>query len=155
MSDLARRAADAIAVSGWRHETPADAATGELRWVLDRPDEPLGHPVVLVVHEVASTLTCHSVLKARVAEVHRTATMELVTRANYGLLEGRFEMDLDDGEVRFTTSAHVVGDADVGGALHHLVAFNLAVFAVYSASLEAVASGAVPARAAIAWVEQG
>lgn len=153
MKTLGQLITDALAASGWRYRSPPDRVVGELRWLLDPPDEPCGHPVVLVVHEVASTLTCHSIVSHRVAEVDRLATMELVT-ANYGLLEGRFEMDLDDGEVRFTTSARVVGDVDVGGVLRHLLTFNLAVFAVYSASIEAVALGRASAREAIEWVEQ-
>ena len=44
---------------------------------------------------------------------------EYITRANYGLLLGNFEMDLRDGEVRFRSSIHFHEDAppvDVVGA---------------------------------------
>jgi hypothetical protein len=36
-----------------------------------------------------------------IPERHRFAVMELLTRLNYRLAIGHFEMDLDDGEVRF------------------------------------------------------
>ena len=36
-----------------------------------------------------------------IPELHRSAVMELITRINYRLAVGHFEMDLDDGEVRF------------------------------------------------------
>jgi len=34
----------------------------------------------------------------------RTACAELLTRINYDLLHGCFEMDFEDGEIRFRTS---------------------------------------------------
>jgi len=46
-----------------------------------------------------------SVLPARVAEERRLAMAELITRINAGMHIGCFELDFDDGEVRFRTSA--------------------------------------------------
>jgi len=34
---------------------------------------------------------------------------ELLTRANYGMLIGNFELDLDDGEIRYKTSIDMEG----------------------------------------------
>lgn len=41
----------------------------------------------------------------------RTAAAETIARANYGLRLGKFEMNLDDGEVRFQVSQILVDDA--------------------------------------------
>ena len=43
-------------------------------------------------------------LPTHVPENKRTAAAEYVTRANYGLLNGNFELDFSDGEVRFKVS---------------------------------------------------
>jgi hypothetical protein len=51
----------------------------------------------------------YSVCPYNVPEEGRPAAMEFVTRVNYGLLVGNFELDLADGEVRFKTSLDVRG----------------------------------------------
>ncbi len=51
-----------------------------------------------------------------VPEGCRTAAAETIARANYGLRLGKFELDLDDGEVRFQVSQILVDDA-VGQAV--------------------------------------
>lgn len=45
-------------------------------------------------------------------EESRAAVAEFITRANYGLVLGCFEMDFADGEVRYRTSQYC-GDEDV------------------------------------------
>lgn len=45
-----------------------------------------------------------------VPEDRRLALAEFLTRANYGLFIGNFEMDWQDGEVRYKTSIDVAGD---------------------------------------------
>ncbi len=39
----------------------------------------------------------------------RTAVAEFITRANYGLRIGNFEMDFDDGEIRYKSSIDFEG----------------------------------------------
>ncbi len=54
-----------------------------------------------------------------IAPEHRAAVMEFITRVNFGILVGNFELDLVDGELRFKTSLQLNGgeltDAMVGG----------------------------------------
>ncbi|HZW04896.1 MAG TPA: YbjN domain-containing protein [Anaerolineaceae bacterium] len=49
----------------------------------------------------------YSVCPVTVPESQRSAMAEYLTRANYGLKVGNFEMDFSDGEVRFKTSLDV------------------------------------------------
>jgi hypothetical protein len=46
----------------------------------------------------------------RVPEGCRPAVAETLTRANYGLRIGKFEMDMDDGELRFQVAQILVHD---------------------------------------------
>lgn len=46
----------------------------------------------------------------RVPEGCRPAVAEALTRANYGLRIGKFEMDLDDGELRFQAAQIMIHD---------------------------------------------
>lgn len=45
----------------------------------------------------------HSVLPILVPEKLRPAMAEFITRANYGMNIGNFEMDFEDGEIRYKT----------------------------------------------------
>ena len=57
----------------------------------------------------------------------RNACAELLTRINFELSVGCFELDLSDGEIRFRTSA-VVPAADITpGIIEHLVRSNLSI----------------------------
>lgn len=51
----------------------------------------------------------YSILDTKVPSDKREAVSEYLTRANYGLRIGNFEMDFSDGEVRYKTSIDVKG----------------------------------------------
>ena len=76
-----------------------------------------------------------------VPEDRRLAMMELLTRANYGLVIGNFEMDPDDGELRFKTSIDFGSDRLSGALLARLVQHNLDAFEQYLPAVEAVIDG--------------
>ena len=44
----------------------------------------------------------HHIAPLKVSKGRRPAVSEFITRANYNLIRGRFEMDFDDGELRYT-----------------------------------------------------
>src|SRR5260221_4823931 len=46
----------------------------------------------------------YSFYAVKAPESKRVTAMEYVTRANYGLFIGNFELDMSDGEVRYKTS---------------------------------------------------
>ena len=50
------------------------------------------------------TVTCYHVVPIKVPEEQRIAVNEFITRANYGLTIGNFEMDFNDGELRYKTN---------------------------------------------------
>jgi hypothetical protein len=82
-------------------------------------------------------------------ETSRPAMSELLTRLNYGLALGNFEMDFADGEVRFKTSVDVSG-SHLGLAMFEAILdANLAAMDAYLPALEAVRDGRMtPAEAA-------
>ena len=76
-----------------------------------------------------------------------------LTLANYGLLVGNFEMNLDDGELRYKTSLDFEGLDELPLQLvRNLVAANVRTMERYLPGLAAVAEGADP-RAAVTAVE--
>jgi hypothetical protein len=76
-----------------------------------------------------------------VPEGRRPAMAEFLTRANFGLNIGNFEMDFDDGEVRFRTSIDVEGSALDDSLLNTLVVVNVGVMDDYLPGITAVLKG--------------
>ncbi|MBI5242512.1 MAG: YbjN domain-containing protein [Elusimicrobia bacterium] len=90
----------------------------------------------------------HSVLPNRVPEGRRPAAAEFLTRANYGMLIGNFEMDYGDGEVRFKTSLCIADGTLTPGMICKIVSYNLSTLDRYLGGLNKVVYGdADPARA--------
>lgn len=86
-------------------------------------------------------------------EPQRSAMAELLTRVNFGLPVGNFEMDLTDGEVRFKTSVDVTGDRLSTALFEALFETNAAAMDIYLPALEAVRDGRMAPDEAVAMVE--
>jgi hypothetical protein len=86
-------------------------------------------------------------------EETRAATMEYLTRANYGMTIGNFEMDLDDGEVRFKTSLDVRGDRLSPALVKQQVYANVNAMDFYLTGLLEVIEGRATPLEAIAAIE--
>ncbi len=86
----------------------------------------------------AQQVVVYGVVPFAIEEARRGAVMELLTRANFGLTIGNFEIDLDDGETRFKTSIDVEDAALSEGLLQQLVRSNLAVMEHYLPAVVAV-----------------
>ena len=64
-------------------------------------------------------------LPVHAPEDKRAAMAEFLTRANYGMMLGNFEMDYADGEVRFKTSIDCEGGTLVPRMIDNLLTNNL------------------------------
>ncbi len=93
-----------------------------------------------------------STLPKFVPSLMRLEASEYLTRANYGMEIGDFEMDFNDGEVRFRTSVDVEGGDLTTTMVKNLVYTNLAVMDQYLPGLKKVIDGMEPGKA-IAEVE--
>lgn len=52
----------------------------------------------------SNTVSCYHILPFKAEESQRAAVAEYITRANYNLNVGNFEMDFSDGELRYKTT---------------------------------------------------
>ncbi len=95
-----------------------------------------------------------STLPKYVPNLMRLEASEYLTRANYGMEIGNFEMDFNDGEVRFRASVDVEGGDLTTTMVKNLVYTNLAVMDQYLPGLKKVIDGMEPEKA-IAEVEAG
>jgi hypothetical protein len=81
------------------------------------------------------------------------AMAEFMTRANYGMIVGNFELNYEDGEVRYKTSLDI-GDGDLSLLLvKQLVYPNVATMDLYLPGLMAVIYSNTSAADAIAKIE--
>ena len=83
----------------------------------------------------------YSVSPVNVPPERQPAIAEFITRANYGMIIGNFEMDYDDGEVRYKTSIDVEGDELTPALIKQLVYANVIIMDRYLPGLMAVIYG--------------
>ena len=63
----------------------------------------------------------YAIAPLKVPEAARPAAAEFITRANYGLRIGNFEMDFSDGEVRYKTSLDFEGETLTAGLIKNAI----------------------------------
>ena len=95
----------------------------------------------------------YSVAQVKVPENRRQAVMEFMTRANYGMLIGNFELDINDGEIRYKTSVDVEGTTLTESIAKRIVYANVMTMDRYIAGLLGVTFGNVEPRDAVAKIE--
>jgi hypothetical protein len=83
----------------------------------------------------------------------RPAIAETVVRANYGLRVGKFEFDMDAGELRFQASQIVVGDTVGESVIDRLIRTTIDMLDMYLPAFLSVVYGNELPKDAILQVE--
>jgi hypothetical protein len=98
--------------------------------------------------EAQQQFVFYSVLPINVPPEKRQKVAELITRINYGMVIGNFEMDFDDGEVRYKTSVDVEGAELTPPMIRQMVYANIIITDRYlSAIMRAIYSDITPLEA--------
>jgi hypothetical protein len=92
----------------------------------------------------------YSIYPGRVPEARRAPMAELLTRINWTVPFGSFDLDWSDGEVRFRTGLDFEGTAATLSLMRALVIPNLAMMERYWPALAAVADAGRDPVAALA-----
>ena len=92
----------------------------------------------------------YSILSVNVPDDLRGYVAEFMHRLNYGLLIGNFEMDFNDGEIRFKTSIDVEGGELTFELARNTVYANVLQFDQYLATIYAVLHGGLSVEEALA-----
>ncbi len=87
-------------------------------------------------------------------EEKRSEIAEFLTRTNYGMTSGNFELDFNDGEIRYKTSIDVEGDRLSSALIKRLIYINVAMMDEYLPGIKAVIEQGVSPEAAIWAIEQ-
>ena len=104
-------------------------------------------PCIAVKNEAEDQLVVYGVCPFPVIAERRIAMAELLTRANFGLPTGSFELDLDDGELRFRTSIDFEDAVIDPKLIRNLFYINVAVMDQHLPALEALVAGLEPKQA--------
>jgi hypothetical protein len=114
-----------------------------------------GHwPCYAQAREAQQQIVLYSICPLRVPEAMRPVMAELLTRANYGLVVGNFEMDYEDGEIRYKTSLDVEDSEATTELLRHIVYANVTTMDRYLPSILAVLAGAKTPAEAVAEIDE-
>ncbi len=74
------------------------------------------------------------------------AIAEFITRANYGLVIGNFELDFSDGELRYKTAIDVEDDNLSFALIKQMVYANVIIMDKYLPGIMAVIEGKVEVK---------
>jgi hypothetical protein len=132
---------------------------GDSPWVVTQFS---GQPILRFVHdgengrymcfahcrEAEDRFVVYTIGIAATPDERRLPVAEFLTRANYGLIIGNFEMDMNDGEIRYKTSIDVQGDRLSTAMVDHLVRISVNMMDKYFPGITAVIEeGTDPATA--------
>jgi len=106
------------------------------------------------IDETVRQMAFFLVFAARTPQERRVAIAEALTRANYGLQLGSFEMDFTDGEIRFQVAVNVEGSTLTQAMIGNMIAAGMTTCDTYhDAIMRVMFSGDEPS-AAIAKAEK-
>ena len=97
----------------------------------------------------------YSIFPVRVTEDKLAQVSEFITRANYGMIIGNFELDYTDGEIRYKTSVDVEDVDLVEPLVRHLMYANVLTMDRYFPGLMRVLYGGISPAEAVGEVESG
>jgi hypothetical protein len=98
-------------------------------------------------------LIVYSICPNKAPEMKLSEMQEFLTRVNFGLKFGNFELDLEDGEIRFKTSIQFAGDCDPAPMIEECLSLNIVTFDRYLPGiLQVIFTDATP-KDAIAIIE--
>lgn len=106
------------------------------------------------VDEESGYFYFYSHCPVKAPEDKRVALADFLTRANYGLRLGNFELDFRDGEIRYKTSIRVKGERLTPLLVKHLVYANVKMMDEYLPGIMSVIYGGVSPEKAMAQIEQ-
>ncbi|MGK7908795.1 MAG: YbjN domain-containing protein [Synechococcus sp.] len=106
-----------------------------------------------ITHEERQEFVFYSLCPVNVPDKQRLAMAEFLTRVNYGITIGNFEMDLDSGEIHYKTSIDVEGDRLSTTLVRQVVYTNIAIVDRYLPGIMAVIYGDVSPNEALTKVE--
>jgi len=152
MTRILQAVTDFLDQDGWSYEVQPGTEGVRVRFAFTGSEAVLD--CWIVCYEQTERVCIMSILPMVVPESKRTAVAEYVTRANFGILIGNFELDFRDGEVRYKTSADVEDTPLTRTFIKNLLVANLGTADRYFPGLMKVLYAGVDPADAVAIVRE-
>lgn len=136
----------ALAARDVEHEVEADPLYVSFRLAGEHAE----YDFLIAVDEASEMVVCYARAARHVPAARRAAVCELLTRINYDLALGCFEMDLGDGELLFRTGVDAEGGALSAGMVDSLVSVAFYTFDRFHPTIMRVAYGGASPEEALA-----
>ncbi len=104
--------------------------------------------------ETAQQFVFYSVSPINAPEHKKQSVSEFIARANYGMIIGNFELDFNNGEIRYKTSINVEETSLTFALIKHLVYANVTMMDEYLPGIIAVIESDISPELAINKIEQ-
>jgi len=91
--------------------------------------------VFLLVDEKQESLLCNTYLKQKVPHSKRLEVCDFMNRVNYELANGNFEMDMDNGEIRYRTFLDLADAKPSKGQIQNIIWNGIQEFDSYYSGL--------------------
>lgn len=111
--------------------------------------------IIAQVDEIAELFQVFGYVPNRIPEGSKAAITETLTRANFGLRVGKFEFDIEQGQVRFQISQIITADGLDEGVMDRLISTTLSMLEMYLPAILSVIYGNELPKDAIRCVEAG
>lgn len=105
------------------------------------------------VREEQQQFVFYSLCPIKVPKKKRRQLGEFICRANYGAIIGNFELDFDDGEIRYKTSIDVEGDSLSFSLIKQMVYANVTMMDKYLPGIKAMIEGQASPQEAVIQIE--
>jgi len=110
--------------------------------------------IVMRLSEELERLVLYVLFVPKAKKEHRAEVAEFVTRANYGMGDGNFEMDYDDGSVRFKIALDYTGEPLSALLVRNMIYDAMDTTEVYADALARVIAGKAKAKTAVRAAEK-
>ncbi|HEY9659426.1 MAG TPA: YbjN domain-containing protein, partial [Allocoleopsis sp.] len=104
--------------------------------------------------EVQQQFIFYSLCPFRISGDTLQPIAQFITRANFGMIIGNFELNFDNGEIRYKTSIDVEGDRLSSALIKQLVYTSVTMMDEYLPGIKAVLDGSLTPPEAIRSIEQ-
>lgn len=142
-----------ITEAGWKFSREDDGQ-GIIDYLLQMDESSLIEAFLMRLSEPFQRLVLYVLFRPKAKKEHRQELCEFVARANYGMGDGNFEMDFDDGSVRFRISLDFTGVPLAASLVRNLLVDALNTIELYQRALGRVIAGKAKAKAAVEAAEQ-
>lgn len=131
-----------------------DDGQGLIDYLLEMNEPGLVEAFLMRLSEQFERLVLYVLIRPKAKKEHRAELCEFVARANYGMGDGNFEMDVDEGSVRFKVALDFSGTSLDAVLVRNLIVNAVNTVELYEGALGRVIAGKAKAKAALRAAEQ-